>query len=112
MTKWLLVAGGLAALACGLYRVSAATPRKDKKTTSFRMRCRSCGRDLLVDSGRHFADPNDSESFDTRVSCPSCGRDHLVAYSPAGAVHGCVLLPAAQTPPPDRNLWSAPFSAN
>jgi hypothetical protein len=115
MTKLLFMASSMAALAFGLIRVSRRRPTAParKKTTTFPVRCQSCQRSLLVDSGRHFADPNDSESFPALVTCPHCGRDHDVAYSPAGAVHKIVLKPL---PAPEQSrrhgLWNVGFSGN
>jgi hypothetical protein len=113
--KKLLLAGGLAVLACGLYRLSrqqSSSPRPPAKPiTTFRMRCQSCWKGLLVDTGRHFADRNDTESIVARVACPHCSREHDVAYSPAGAVHRSTLLPP---PKPERGsgLWGVNFSSN
>ncbi len=109
MRKCLSFAGRVAALARGLFVKLRRWPGALRPSTTFRMRCRACRAELLVDTGRRFADPTDAESLPGCVTCPHCRQRHDVHYSPAGALHRSVALP-----PPRRGhgLWGVRFSHN
>jgi ribosomal protein S27E len=117
MMKWLMMAGSVA-VAFGLVRASRRSRDTTTqgapglKITTFHLRCQSCGQTLVVDTGRHFADPNDSEAIDALVRCTHCQGEHKVAYSPMGAVHKSILIVPPVDLPLQHRLWNAAFSGN